>query len=153
MKLHEYHTTLKWTGNTGAGTSAYTAYERSYTIVTEGKPIIEGSSDPAFRGEASKYNPEELFLASIASCHMLWFLHLASSNGITVTSYEDQPVGMMMEHQDGSGQFENVILRPVIEIVQKDKKEMIHALHHAAGQNCFIARSLNFTVSYESTVL
>ena len=152
MKLHEYNTTIEWTGNNGTGTSAYTAYDRSYTIQSEGKPIIEGTADPAFRGDASKYNPEEMFLASIASCHMLWFLHLASSNDITVMSYTDQPVGMMIQNQDGSGQFENVILRPTIEIVQKEKSGMINALHHAASQNCFIARSLNFKVTYESTI-
>jgi organic hydroperoxide reductase OsmC/OhrA len=75
---HRYKVDLLWTGNRGAGTSTYKAYERSYTLHAAGKPDLLGSSDPGFRGDPGRYNPEDLLVASLSSCHMLWFLHLCS---------------------------------------------------------------------------
>jgi organic hydroperoxide reductase OsmC/OhrA len=66
-KQHSYKATIKWTGNKGTGTDSYSSYERSHEIIIENKMDILGSSDPAFRGDKLKHNPEELFLSSIAS--------------------------------------------------------------------------------------
>ncbi len=88
MKQHQYYTKLQWTGNTGKGTETYRGYERSHSISVEGKPVIEASSDPSFRGDKSKYNPEEMFLASLSSCHMLWFLHFCSEASVVVLEYD-----------------------------------------------------------------
>ena len=78
MKNHHYKITVCWTGNKGKGTSSYREYERSHDISAENKVIIQASSDPSFRGDKTKYNPEEMFLSSISSCHMLWYLHFCS---------------------------------------------------------------------------
>lgn len=86
---HDYSLKIKWTGNTGKGTSNYTAFERSHSIFVENKKEILGSSDPAFRGDKTKHNPEDLLLASISACHMLWYLHLCAVAGIIVTDYID----------------------------------------------------------------
>src|SRR5687768_3472588 len=119
MKTHTYKTQLKWTGNNGSGTSEYTSYERSHTIAIKGKPEMQCSSDAAFRGDGSKYNPEELLLSSISSCHMLWYLHLCADNKIVVVSYEDDALAIMHENPNGSGQFSEVVLRPKITVTEK----------------------------------
>src|SRR5216683_635549 len=109
MKEHNYHTKLQWTCNTGNGTSSYRGYERAHRISIQGKPEIDCSSDPSFRGDRSKYNPEELFLASLSSCHMLWFLHLSSDAGVVVQEYTDSANGIMLESADGNGRFKEVL--------------------------------------------
>ena len=145
-KNHQYTITTKWTGNLGVGTKDYKNYSRNHEIMAIGKPTIPGSSDPSFRGDASRYNPEDLFVSTLASCHMLWYLHLCSVNQITVISYEDKTEGTMIEKENGSGQFESVTLYPTLTIVEKDKIELATSLHHEAHKFCFIANSVNFPV-------
>ncbi|TAD82873.1 MAG: OsmC family peroxiredoxin [Bacteroidetes bacterium] len=106
---HHYRTTIKWTGNTGSGTDHYRNYERSHCIVIENKSDILGSSDPAFRGDQTKHNPEDLLVSSLSSCHMLWYLHLCAQAGVVVTHYVDNAMGIMEEAADGGGQFLEVI--------------------------------------------
>lgn len=149
-KVHQYHTRLIWTGNTGNGTGAYTSYERSHVISVKNKPAIPASSDPHFRGDSTRYNPEELLVASLSSCHMLWFLHLCAVNGIVVTAYEDEAEGVMQEDADGGGRFIGVVLCPRVWIATgNDKVEKVNALHAAAHKKCFIANSCNFPVRHE----
>lgn len=152
MKSHQYKTSLTWTGNTGKGTSSYRDYERSHTISVENKPDILASSDPSFRGDRTRHNPEELFVASLSSCHMLWYLHLCSEAGIVINSYQDSAIGTMNENADGSGQFTDVVLHPVAVISDASKTELAKKLHHKAHQMCFIARSCNFPVKHEPVV-
>lgn len=103
--MHHYKATITWTGNKGEGTSHYTKYERNHTIEIENKSIIEGSSDPAFRGDPTKHNPEEMLLASLSACHMLWYLHLCAEDGVVVESYIDKATATMEETADGGGHF------------------------------------------------
>lgn len=146
MPQHSYQTLLRWTGNNGEGTKNYRGYERAYEIKVQGKPIIFGSSDPAFRGDYTKYNPEELFVASLSSCHMLWYLHLCSEAGIVVVAYQDYAVGKMNETKSGSGKFIEVILQPKVTITAGSSSEQAQQLHHEAHKFCFIANSVNFPV-------
>jgi organic hydroperoxide reductase OsmC/OhrA len=143
---------VDWTGNTGAGTRDYRAYGREHEISAPGKPAIPGSSDPKFRGDARRYNPEELLLASLSSCHMLWYLHLASEAGIIVTAYRDDPVGTMHETPDGSGAFVEVVLRPVVTAQRGANTGVVAELHHRAHALCFIANSMNFPVRCEPSL-
>lgn len=152
MKTHTYQGQLNWTGNRGEGTKNYKSYDRSYSVQVEGKPMIEGSSDPAFMGDPTKYNPEELFLFSLSSCHMLWYLHLCATEGIVVTDYEDRATGTMIEEADGSGRFTEVILKPKVTITDRSKKEMALQLHHKANQMCFIANSCKCAVKHEASI-
>jgi organic hydroperoxide reductase OsmC/OhrA len=145
---HHYQLTVQWTGNTGQGTASYRGYERSHRISAKGKPVIEASSDPAFRGDASRYNPEELLLASLSACHMLWFLHLCSDQGIVVMDYTDEPAGTMVETENG-GRFTGVILRPQVSITDPAQVDKAQALHAEANRLCFIANSVNFPVRHE----
>ena len=149
MKTHHYSTQLQWTGNRGSGTKSYTSYTRDYNIQTEGKPVISGSSDPAFRGDSSRYNPEEMLLASLSSCHMLWYLHLCSEAGVIVTAYKDNAIGEMEETLNGSGRFVKVILRPVVTVQEESMLNKANELHQKANEMCFIANSCNFPVLHE----
>src|SRR5579875_938030 len=99
MKTHRYETRVSWTGNSGSGTSNYRAYSRNHEISVANKPVLAGSSDPAFRGDPSRYNPEELLVASASACHMLWYLHLCAINDVNVISYTDAAEGVMQENQ------------------------------------------------------
>ncbi len=152
-KRHNYSIHISWTGNMGSGTSSYTSYERSHNISTANKINIECSSDPSFRGDASKYNPEELFLASISSCHMLWYLHLCSEAGVVVTKYIDQATATMTEEAGGAGQFTEVVLHPQVSVADSSMILLAEEQHQKANAMCFIARSLNFPVKHAATVV
>jgi len=147
-KEHHYKTNIEWTGNRGEGTMHYSGYDRSHHIFVENKPMIEASSDPAFRGDHTKHNPEELLLASLSSCHMLWYLHLCADNGIVVVSYTDEAVGVMTETSTG-GHFTEVVLHPTVTITDERKVPMANELHEAANKYCFIANSCNFPVRHK----
>tara|TARA_R110002096_G_scaffold428478_4_gene640220 strand:- start:5961 stop:6440 length:480 start_codon:yes stop_codon:yes gene_type:complete len=149
-KNHHYSASINWTGNKGSGTSSYRDYERSYDIAIEGKPVIKASSDPAFLGDETKHNPEDLFLASISSCHMLWFLHLCAQAGVIVSSYHDEATGTMEEEKDGKGRFVEVVLAPKVEVEHEEMIEKANALHKKANEMCFIANSCNFKIVHQA---
>lgn len=151
---HHYRIKTEWTGNLGSGTLDYRAYKRDHSISAAGKSaVIQGSSDPNFRGDPKRYNPEELFLSSLSACHMLWYLHLASVNGITVLEYVDHAEGTMAEDTDGTGRFTSVTLKPRIVIAQADKVERAKEIHHEASKKCFIANSVKVPIEYGGEVL
>lgn len=149
MKNHHYKVDIKWTGNSGKGTSNYTGYERSHTISTNEKDCIYGSSDPSFRGDKTKYNPEELFLASLSACHMLWFLHLCSDANIIVIDYADKATGMMQETKDGGGRFTEATLHPNVVVSDASMINKANELHHEANKLCYIANSCNFPIHHK----
>jgi organic hydroperoxide reductase OsmC/OhrA len=146
---HHYELTVRWTGDTGSGTSSYRSYRRDHEVLAAGKPPIGGSSDPAFRGDPRRWNPEELLVAALSQCHMLWFLHLASVGGVVVTSYVDDPTGTLTEDADGSGAFSEVVLRPEVTVSEPGMIDSVDGLHERAHERCFIARSVSFPVRHE----
>ncbi len=146
---HNYNITITWTGNKGTGTSNYQAYERSHTIAIDGKPEILGSSDPNFQGDKSKYNPEELLVASLSSCHMLWYLHLCAEAKIVVLNYIDNATGTMVETTNGGGHFTEVTLKPVVTLSENSMLKEALRLHQKANELCFIANSVKFPVHHQ----
>jgi organic hydroperoxide reductase OsmC/OhrA len=152
-KTHTYSVTLEWTGDRGDGTKTYAGYGRDHVIRAAGKPDLLGSSDPQFRGDGTRYNPEDLLVASLSACHMLWYLHLASSAGIVVTTYHDAASGSMVEDSAKGGYFSNVTLRPVVTIAKGGDKAKAQELHRAAHTKCFIANSVNFPVRCDPETL
>lgn len=152
-KLHHYKSTINWLGNRGTGTSGYKDYDRNHTISMDGKVTIPGSSDPAFRGDKSRYSPEDLLVSSLSTCHMLWYLHLCSANGVVVTEYVDDVTGTMRENDDGSGEFVEVTLHPKVVVSNDSMIDKANALHHEANKMCFIARSVNFPVHHKPVAL
>lgn len=150
MKKHNYEIKVVWTGNEGNGTLNYKSYNRNHNIMAEGKYVgINGSSDPSFLGDQTRYNPEELFLSSLSACHMLWYLHLCSVHKIIVTDYLDKATGIMEETKNGSGKFTEVTLNPQVKITDLNMIAKANELHEEANKMCFIANSCNFEIKHK----
>ncbi len=147
-KKHFYETSILWTGNKGTGTSGYNGYDRSYDVKSTDKVALQCSADPVYLGDPQKYNPEELLVASVASCHMLWYLHLCSVNKIIVIEYLDNATGIMEESKNGSGRFTEVTLNPTVKITDESMIEKANKLHEEANRMCFIANSCNFKIGH-----
>jgi organic hydroperoxide reductase OsmC/OhrA len=152
-KEHGYTVRTRWTGNLGTGTSDYRAYSRNHEVEGVGKAgPIPGSSDPAFRGDAKRYNPEELLVAALSTCHLLSYLHLCANAGIVVVEYADAAQGTMKEDEDGGGHFTEVVLRPRVTITRADQQDEALKLHEEAHRLCFIANSVNFPLEHVAEV-
>ncbi len=149
---HDYKASIVWEGNTGTGTSAYAAYERAHRIIIDGKPDIPGSSDPAFRGDPSRHNPEDLFLSALSGCHMLFYLYLCSANEIRVISYEDDARGTMTVNSEGGGKFDIVTLHPRVVIAAGNDETLAFELHDKAHELCYIANSCSIPIHHEPTI-
>ena len=152
-KQHQYAVSIVWTGNDGTGTQSYRGYRRDHEITAAGKPAISGSSDPAFRGDPARYNPEEFLVAALSSCHMLSYLHLCAVNGIVVIDYRDEAGGTMQETADGGGAFVRALLKPRVTIAKGGDREKALALHEKAHHLCFIASSVNFPVEVAAEIV
>lgn len=150
-KEHHYKATTTWTGNEGTGTSNYRAYSRNHIISIEGKEDIKGSSDPSFRGDRTRYNPEEMLVSSLSTCHMLWYLHFCSEAGVIVTDYKDEASGIMTEDAKGAGVFKEVTLHPHVTVADASMVEKAESLHAKANEYCFIANSVNFPVKHQAS--
>ena len=153
MKQHNYKIQVAWTGNQGQGTKTYAGYKRDHAITAAGKPTLLASSDPAFRGDPGRYNPEELLVASLSSCHMLSYLHLCAVNKIVVIDYQDQASGIMNEDANGSGVFVEVILHPQVTVEADSDEAKALSLHEEAHRYCFIANSVKFPVKHEARII
>ncbi|MEH7827129.1 OsmC family protein [Gemmobacter denitrificans] len=145
---HEYSSQVIWTGNRGEGTTHYRAYDRTWDIAVPGKPVIHCSNDPLLGGDPTRMNPEDLLLSALAACHMLWYLHYASDDGIVVTGYCDSPMGEGEVGRGGAGRFVKAILRPHITVAPGTDLVAAEAIHHRIAEVCFIARSVNFPVEH-----
>ena len=152
-KTHTYTVNIEWTGNRGSGTTSYTAYDRDHVITASGKPAIPGSADTAFRGDAGRYNPEDMLVASLSTCHMLWYLHLAAVTGVVVTSYRDAPTGTMVEDKVHGGRFTAVVLHPTVTIAAGSDPAKARAVHQQAHHMCYVANSVNFPVTCEPVIV
>ncbi|MBK9272048.1 MAG: OsmC family protein [Saprospiraceae bacterium] len=153
MKAIEYRLKLEWTGNLGKGTFGYTQYDRSYRVSMDGKPDLDLSADVHFRGEPNKYNPEEMLLMAVSSCHMLWYLHLCADAGVIVMNYIDRPEATLTFDQNGVGRMEGFVLKPEVSISPDSNASRAIELHKEANKRCFIANSLNVPIHHKPVVL
>jgi len=151
-RMHTYDVSVAWTGNRGTGTSGYRDYDRAHEVRANGPAPIAASSDPAFRGDPGRWNPELELTAALSQFHMLWFLHLCADAGVTVTSYADDARGRMAEDADGGGRFTEVVLRPRVTVSSAGMIEAATALHAEAHAKCFIASSVSFPVRHEPVI-
>ena len=149
---HRYRLHTTWTGNRGTGTTGYRDYDRSATIEIPGKPTMHSSSDKPFRGDPSKWNPEDLLLAALSQCHLLSYLHACVTEGVVVVDYRDEASGLMIEDGHGGGRFTQVVLRPHVTIADASMRDAAIRAHEQAHAWCFIANSVNFPVLHEPTV-
>lgn len=149
---HHYALSVTWTGNRGTGTSGYRDYARDVTISIEGKPELLASADRPFRGDPTRWNPEDLLVAALAECHLLSYLHACVTAGVVVTSYRDEATGVMREDGAGAGAFVEVTLHPHVTVADASMVEAAQQAHHQAHEWCFIANSVNFPVHHEASV-
>lgn len=151
---HTYRLTTTWTGDRGTGTSGYREYDRSVTISIEGKPDLLASADVPFRGEAGRWNPEDLLLAALSECHLLSYLYACTRVGVVVVGYRDDAEGVITMDADGiGGRFTDVVLRPVVTVADAAMVEAARRAHEDAGAWCFIANSVSAPVRHEPTIL
>lgn len=150
---HRYTLRATWTGDRGTGTSGYRDYDRSVTLSVAGKPDIAASSDKPFRGDATRWNPEDLLLAALSECHLLSYLHACVQAGVVVVAYTDDATGTMVEDGRGAGAFTEVMLHPVVTIADESMRDAALAAHAQAHDWCFIANSVNFPVRHEPTIV
>ena len=148
---HLYAAELVWTGDRGEGTRGYRGYDRTWEVRTPGKAPILCSNDPLLGGDPTKHNPEDMLLAALSACHMLWYLHLACNAGLIVRGYRDAPEGLGETAPDGAGRFVSAVLRPEARLERGADLARAAAIHHEVARYCFIARSGNFPVRYEPT--
>jgi organic hydroperoxide reductase OsmC/OhrA len=145
-KEHRYALTARWDGNKGTGTSGVRDYDRSHTVSVEGKPDQHLTTDNPAVGDKTKLNPEDLLVTAIASCHMLSYLYICAVEGVIVTGYTDHATGVLIENENGGGQFKSVTLNPEVTVSDATMIEKAIALHHKAHEICYIANSMNFPV-------
>ena len=148
----EYGSVLTWTGNTGSGTTRSTEYERSHTVEIGGKPTLSLSAAAAFRGDPALHDPEDLFVASIASCHMLSYLAVCARNDVNVLAYSDRPTGIMVAGPEG-GSFTMVTLHPTVRISRESDPELAERLHDVAHEQCYIAASCKVPIAHVATIV
>lgn len=153
-KEHRYALTTTWTGNRGTGTSGYRDYSRDHEVRMATKPdqVLLGSADRTFRGDAARFNPEELLLAALSQCHLLSYLHACVLAGVVVIDYTDEATGTMITTPDGGGHFTEVTLYPVVTIAAGSDPAAAEQAHDAAHRMCFIANSVNFPVHHQPTI-
>ncbi|RWR22705.1 OsmC family peroxiredoxin [Microbacterium enclense] len=150
---HQYRLQATWTGDRGTGTSGYRDYDRSVSLVVDGKPLLEASADTPFRGDPAKWNPEELLLAALSECHLLSYLYACVKTDVVVVSYRDDASGTLVEDGKGGGAFTDVLLRPQVVVAEESMVEAAIAAHRQAREWCFIANSVNFPVRHEPVVI
>lgn len=152
MGEHRYELTTTWTGNRGAGTTGYRDYDRAVTVEIPGKPDLLASADKPFRGDPSRWNPEDMLLAALSECHLLSYLHACVTAGVVVVSYRDTATGLLREDGRGGGAFVEAVLRPHVVVAEAGMVPAAEAAHAQANAWCFIANSVNFPVRHEATI-
>jgi organic hydroperoxide reductase OsmC/OhrA len=151
-RVHRYEVQVTWTGNLGEGTASYRAYARDHESRADSRPVLAGSSDPSFRGDPERWDPERLLVAALSQCHLLSYLHVCAVEDVVVLSYEDRATGVMEEEAEGGGQFVEVTLHPLVEVADQAMVERARELHGRASSLCFIARSMAFPVRHEPEI-
>jgi organic hydroperoxide reductase OsmC/OhrA len=149
---HTYQLTTTWTGNRGLSTTGYRDYDRSVTVEVIGKPVLLGSADKPFRGDAARWNPEDLLLAALSQCHLLSYLHACVTRRVVVTGYTDRASGVIVLDGRGGGAFREAVLRPLVVVTEASMTEAAREAHVLAHGWCFIANSVNFPIRVEPTV-
>lgn len=145
----QYHAKLVWSGAALGPTRSVESYSREFRVEIDGKPPLHGSADPAFHGDAALYNPEDLLMSALCSCHMLSYLAVCAHAGIAVLSYEDAALGTLAR-RDGKVKFVDVLLRPKVVLEPGSDVEKAKALHDKAHNICVIVSSVNFPVRHEA---
>ena len=147
---HLFKVALNWMKKDNISSSSTRIYTKSHHISIEGKPDLEVSAAKAFKGDPNLYNPEDLLLSSLTSCHMMSYLYCCAQHKIEVISYQDHSEATLQVNPDGSGKIVKVDLFPDIIISDSSQIELAISLHKKANELCFIANSCNFPVYHHA---
>jgi len=151
--MSEHHAGVRWTRTSADFT--YDSYNRAHEVrFKDGAIVLPSSSAPMFRGDADRVDPEEAFVASLSSCHMLTFLAICARKRLTVESYEDDAVGYLEKGESGKLWMARATLRPRVRFAagtQIDAK-ILSDIHHKSHEDCFIANSVTTNVAVEPQV-
>ena len=147
--MSEYRVTVSWRRES-AGFS-YEEYNREHTWSFDAGILVKASAAPAYRGKPEFVDPEEAFVATLSSCHMLTFLAIASRKRLVIDSYEDDAVGFMEKNAQGKLAVTRVILRPRIKFsgLEAPTGDQLAKLHEQSHHECFIANSVLTEVTVE----
>ena len=149
--MHEYRATTNWRRTSADFT--YDTYNRAHEVKFGGGEVVPWSSAPEFKGDADRVNPEEAYVASLSTCHMLTFLAIAARKRFVVDSYTDEASGVMEKNQSGKYWVSRVTLRPraAFSGARQPSAQEMSELHHAAHENCFVGNSVRteITVDYQ----
>ena len=148
---HLFQAEVSWTSSQAQEDSTKRIYSKSHQIKIEGKPILNVSAAKAFKGDPELYNPEDLLLSSLVSCHMMSYLYVCAQNNIEVLEYSDNAEAILETFTGASGRFVEVRLNPKVKISNLHKIELAVDLHKKANQLCFIANSCNFPILHKAT--
>jgi organic hydroperoxide reductase OsmC/OhrA len=148
--IHRYEARVAWSGSTGSG---YRSYSRDHVGIANGVDLPL-SSDPTFRGNPQRANPEQLVLVAASSCQLLWLLHLCAEAGIDVVEYVDEPEAVMPDDGEAT-RITEIVLRPRISVAgaADDVRDRVVELCHRAHERCFVANSLVTEIRLEPEVL
>lgn len=146
--LHTFEVDLSWEKKQLQPNSDNKIYTKNHIIKIVGKPELAVSAAKSFKGDPDLYNPEDLLLSSLVSCHMMSYLYVCAQHKIEILSYSDQAKAILETYPNGSGKIIEVILNPVV--LLKDASQINNAinLHVEANKLCFIANSCNFPVKH-----
>lgn len=151
--MSEHHASVVW--KRASADFTYHTYNRTHEMrFKDGAIVLPASSAPAFKGDADRVNPEEAFVASLSSCHMLTFLAICARKHLTVESYEDDAVGYLEKGQGGKLWMARTTLRPRVRFAaetQVDERTLAD-IHHKSHEECFIANSVKTDVAVEPQV-
>ncbi|MGA9795087.1 MAG: OsmC family protein [Rhizomicrobium sp.] len=148
--MSEHHASLQWKRISRDFT--YESYNRSHEMrFKHGKIALAASAAPAFRGDADRVDPEEAYVASLASCHMLTFLSICARKRLAVDSYEDDAVGFLEKGLNGKLWIARVTLKPRVRFATGTtvSPETLTEIHHQSHGECFIANSVRTEISVE----
>ena len=146
--MSEHHATVHWKRSSADFT--YESYNRAHEMIfKDGAIRLPSSSAPAFRGDADRVDPEEAYVASLSSCHMLTLLAICARKRLTVDSYDDDAVGVLEKGPKGKLWVARVTLRPRVVFAPGNlvEPDTLAEIHHLSHEECFIANSVNTTVT------
>ena len=146
--MSEHYATIEW--KAGPEPFQYETYSRNHTWQIPGAAVVLASAAPEYKGDPDRVDPEQAFVASVSSCHMLTFLAIAAKKRITVLSYLDEAVGTLARNEQGRLSITEVRLRPQITFEEAPSAEALDTLHDLAHRECFIANSVNCEIRVES---
>ncbi|MFA5834415.1 MAG: OsmC family protein [Bacteroidota bacterium] len=140
FKTFTYHTNVEWKSN------------RQGSLHSEGKPVIDVSSPPEFKGILGVWTPEDLFVAAVEICQMTTFLSFGIRKGLPLKSYNSAADGVL-ENIEGNYRFTKVVIKPTIVVESSWTKEQVEEIVHTAHENCLIGNSVSAEVTVEPNII